>query len=77
MANQVEFEAFIHHHNQNLMREAEVSRSLKRMKRTSANKDHGAISVFSWLKRQLISGEPAGQDQFTENVQSEQNLFTG
>ena len=77
MANQVEFEAFIHHHNQNLMREAKASRSLDRMKRISAKKNHGTISVFSWLKRQLISDEPVRQDQFIENVKSEQNLFTG
>ena len=41
MANQLEFEAFIHHHNQKLMHEANVSRSLKRMGKNSANKNQG------------------------------------
>jgi hypothetical protein len=77
MANQVEYEAFIHHHNQKLMREAKMSRSLSGMRQSSADMNRGVISIFSWLKRQLRSDEPVHQDQFIDNAKSEQKLFTG
>jgi hypothetical protein len=77
MVNQWVYEVFSDHHKQKLLKEAEASRLLKRMRSKSSNSVHLPSSVVIWLRERMATQKPSRPDHYREAENGSKELISG
>jgi hypothetical protein len=77
MVNQWEYEVFSDHHKQKLLKEAEASRLLKRMRSKSSHSVYLPSSLFSWLRERMATQKPSRPDHYREAENGSKELISG
>lgn len=77
MVTQVEYEVYALHHKQQLMREAQTSRTLNQMRTRKSMKDFRVLPLLTWLRSLALKKDLGSEVQSAKKVGIDKELISG
>jgi hypothetical protein len=71
------YDAYAHHHQQNLMQAAQVSRDLRKKKYLSRGVNQNLPVLFAWFLNRLFSDTKSDTGKARSRVKEERRFTTG